>query len=70
VVSRVLADGPAAKAGLKKGDQILSVQTKDIADVAAVLQQASKVTAGKTLSLSIERNQEKHELKITAGDGL
>jgi hypothetical protein len=35
-----------------------------------VVQQASKLTAGKTLNLAIERNKEKQELKITAGEGL
>ena len=70
VVTRVLADSPAAMAGLKKGDRILRVDAKEVADVAAVLQLASKLTAGKTLFLSIERNQEKQDLKITAGDGL
>jgi hypothetical protein len=70
LVTRVLADSPAAKAGLQKGDRILSVESKDINDVAGVLQHAAKIIAGKTLTLSIERNHEKRELKITAGDGL
>ncbi len=70
LVTGVLADSPAAKAGLKKGDRILSVEAKDIGDVAGVLQQASKLTAGKTLTLQIERSGAKQELKITAADGL
>lgn len=69
-VARVLADSPAAMAGLKKGDRIFRVESKEIAAVSEVLQHASKITAGKTLSITVERGKEKHELKITAGEGL
>ncbi len=69
-VARVLTGGPADKAGLKKGDRILSVEAKSISGVNDVLQQASKLTAGKTLTLNIERDTKKLELTITAGDGL
>lgn len=69
-VARVLADSPAAKAGLKKGDRIVSVESKDVNAIGDVLDRASKITAGKGLSLTIERGEEKHELKMTAGDGL
>jgi serine protease DegQ len=70
VVARVLADGPAAKAGLKKGDRIVRVNDTEISEVAEVLRHASKITAGRTLTLTIERDQKEQELKITAGDGL
>jgi hypothetical protein len=69
-VARVLADSPAAKAGLKKGDRIVRVESSDVAAVNAVLEQAKKITPGKTLNITVERGKEKHELKITAGDGL
>ena len=69
-VAKVLKKSPASEAGLKKGDRILQADGKDVASVDGVLQRASKLTAGKTLSLTIERNNEKQELKITAGDGL
>jgi membrane-associated protease RseP (regulator of RpoE activity) len=70
IVSRVLADSPAAKAGLKKGDRVTIAESKEVASVQHVIEQASKITAGKTLTLTIERGKEKQELKITAGDGL
>lgn len=69
-VARVLADSPAAKAGLKKGDRILTVESDEVTAIKEVLQRASKITAGKTLNIIVEREKEKHELKITAGDGL
>jgi hypothetical protein len=69
-VSRVLKDSPADKAGLKQGDRILSVESAEVSSVSAVLDKASKLTAGKTLNLTIERKGEKQQLKITAGEGL
>jgi membrane-associated protease RseP (regulator of RpoE activity) len=69
VVARVLADSPAAKAGLKKGDRILIAEGKEIANIHHVLDGASKIVAGKTLTLTVERAKEKQELKITAGEG-
>jgi membrane-associated protease RseP (regulator of RpoE activity) len=69
-VVNVLAHSPAAEAGLKKGDRILAAEGKEIHAIADVLQRAAKLTAGKTLTLTIERNKEKQELKITAGAGL
>ncbi len=69
-VAKVLKKSPAAEAGLKKGDRILEAAGKEVSSIDGVLQQASKLTAGKTLSLTIERNKETQELKITAGDGL
>jgi serine protease DegQ len=69
-VARVLAKSPAAEAGLKKGDRILTVEGTVMPSVKEVLLKASKLTAGKTLSLTVERNKEKKDLKITAGDGL
>ena len=70
LVSRVLKDSPAAKAGLKKGDRIVSAQGTEVSTIQAVLDKASKLTAGKTLTLTIERDDAKQDLKITAGDGL
>ncbi len=69
-VSRVLAKSPAADAGLKLGDRILTVDGVEVNAIADAVQQASKLTAGKTLTLSIERDMQKQEIKITAGQGL
>jgi serine protease DegQ len=68
-VARVLADSPAAKAGLKKGDRILSIESNEIKAISDVMERTKKITAGKALALTVERGKEKVELKITAGDG-
>ncbi len=69
-VARVLPKSPAAVAGLQKGDRILEAAGKEVDTVNGMLMQASKITTGKSLPLTIERNKEKQELKITAGGGL
>jgi serine protease DegQ len=69
-VANILQKSPAAEAGLQKGDRIVMAQGKDVGSIDAVLRQASKLTVGKTLNITVERDNEKQELKITAGDGL
>jgi serine protease DegQ len=69
-VAKVLAKSPAADAGLKAGDRILEADGKTIGAIADLLAATAKMTAGKTLRLSIERDKNQQELKITAGDGL
>jgi len=68
-VAGVLTDSPAGKAGLKKGDRILSVESREVNGIDDVMRRASTLTAGKTLSLTVERGKEKVDLKITAGEG-
>ena len=68
-VAKVLQKSPAADAGLKVGDRLLEVEGKEVAAVADVLRQAAKMTTGKMLRLTIERDKNKQEIKITAGDG-
>jgi hypothetical protein len=70
MVAKVLANSPAAAAGLQAGDRILEADGKEINTVAGVLKTAEKMTAGRTLRLTIERDKKKQELNITAGDGL
>jgi hypothetical protein len=67
-IAKVVANSPAAKAGLLKGDRILSIDAKEVNSISAVLERTTKFTAGKTATFAIERGKEKRELKITAGD--
>ncbi|MBI2804135.1 MAG: PDZ domain-containing protein [Planctomycetes bacterium] len=69
IVARVLADSPAAKAGLKKGDRITNTADNEVGSIAQVLERASKITAGKTLTLTIERGKKSQDITITADDG-
>lgn len=69
-IARVLADSPAAKGGLLKGDRIVSIESNEIQAINDVMERTKKITAGKTLSLTVERGKEKVDLKIIAGNGL
>jgi hypothetical protein len=69
-VSDVLAKGPAAEAGLQKGDRIVMIGTREIRTTDDVHLEAGKVISGKTMTLTIERDKQQREIKITAGDGL
>ncbi len=69
-VERVLPGSPAAQAGLRAGDRIDSVEGQAIKGVADVLSGAAKITAGRTLRLSIQRDDKQQEIRITAGNGL
>jgi hypothetical protein len=69
-VAHVLAKGPAAEAGLKVGDRIDTVEGEEISNAADLLSHAAKLTAGRTLTLGVTRDNDKQTLKITAGNGL
>ena len=69
-VGAVLAKSPAAEAGLKKGDRILEVDGAKIAAVADVHRKVARLLPGQELKLQIQRGDEMHEIKITAGQGL
>jgi len=69
-VAAVLPKGPAAEAGLMKGDRIVLIGTREIRFADDVHLEAGKVIAGKTMTLTVERENQQREIKITAGDGL
>jgi hypothetical protein len=69
-VSRVLAKGPAAAAGLMAGDRIEKVEGEEISSSEELFAWAAQVTPGRTLTLGVNRRGEKQTLKITAGNGL
>jgi hypothetical protein len=70
VVKGVLADGPAARAGIKAGDRITQVGTKEVQTAAEVLRQVAEVTAGATVSFIVQRGDARQEITVTAGEGL
>lgn len=59
------SDTPAAKVGLVKGDELVSIDGKNIDDL-YVLMHAVDDVAGKPQALVIRRNGQKKELEITA----
>ena len=63
-IDKVVEDSPAAKAGLKKDDRIVSLDGVAI-DNAGLLPQLTKERAGKTVDVNYERNDVQSVAKVT-----
>jgi serine protease DegQ len=72
VVKSVLADGPAAKAGLKAGDQVTRFTGRSVQNVEDVRRFARKLTGDEAVKLTIQRGGEKEPIEISfkTGEGL
>jgi len=65
LVGGVLADAPAAKAGLKAGDVILKVNQQPVRRVAELLNQVAALSPGQSVMFAIQRNNRILELPVT-----
>ena len=68
VVSSVYPDTPAADAGLKVGDRILSVDGKAVTSSDALVRSIGRYRAGDEMLLGIERKGRDRELTVTLGE--
>jgi serine protease Do len=68
LIADITKDGPADKAGLKKGDVILAYQGKEIDDTAALRNAVANTTPGQEVTVTIWREKKKEELKIKIGN--
>ena len=64
LVSRVIPDSPAAKAGLKEGDFIVGVDGHEVGDVNTLQNLVASVAPGKTIKLDIYRDGEKKTVPV------
>jgi regulator of sigma E protease len=64
LVAEVMADAPAAKSGLKPGDEILQVQDEAVTSIGGFIRQVRK-HAGQPITLNVRRGQEVLNLPIT-----
>ena len=67
IITGVLQNGPAAQAGLRPGDVILSVGGKDIGNVAELLSSVAALKPGTASSFALQRGAQKLELDVTPG---
>ena len=68
VVVDVVKDGPADKAGLKKGDIIVTMAGKEVKDSGSLRTQVATTPIGTTLQPAVLRGSKKIDIKIVVGD--
>jgi S1-C subfamily serine protease len=64
LVQRVLPDSPAEAAGLRRGDLVVSVADRLVANPSALLQQVEASEVGQPLPLTVVRGQRELRLSI------
>ena len=68
LIADVTKDGPADKAGLKRGDVILAYQGKEIADSSALRNAVANTSPGQEASVALWRENKKEELQVKIGN--
>jgi len=68
LIADVTKEGPAEKAGLKRGDVILMYQGKEIADSSALRNAVANTSPGQEASVTLWRAKKKEELKVKIGN--
>ena len=66
-ITDVTEDGPAAEAGLKKGDIVLSVNDETVLSYEDFTRVVRKYVAGETVKFEIARDRKREEVDITFG---
>jgi S1-C subfamily serine protease len=67
IITGVLQNGPAAKAGVKPGDVIEAIGDRKISDVAQLLSTVASLKPGTAANFTIERKNTKLQLDVTPG---
>jgi serine protease Do len=67
IISEVMADGPAAEAGLKVEDAILKVDTKDIEDSRDLARTIADLPAKTTVDVKVWRDKGERTIKVKLG---
>ena len=67
IITGVLQNGPAAKAGIRPGDVIVKIAGKPVVDVAQLLAQVSVLKPGSNTRFSVVRKGQQVEIDVTPG---
>jgi Do/DeqQ family serine protease len=67
IITGVLQNGPAAKAGVRPGDVITGVGEKNVANVQELLGAVSSLRPGQATRFALQRGGDKLELDVTPG---
>ncbi len=65
IITGVLQDGPAAKAGIQPGDVLLRVAGKDVGNVGELLTQIAALPPGKSIRIELARRNAPMTLEVT-----
>ncbi|WP_034586912.1 MULTISPECIES: S1C family serine protease [Acinetobacter] len=68
VVADVLANGPSAKAGLKRGDRIIKVDKEVITTASHLINYVALQAPGSKIIIEVERDGKKLDLEVTVGE--
>jgi hypothetical protein len=69
-VVAVLDSGPAAKAGIRKGDSILKVNGRTVTSVNDILRFAGRAVPGSEMTLRIKRNDAEQDITFKTAEGI
>jgi serine protease DegQ len=67
LITQVVRDGPADRAGMKAGDILLAVNGRAVADSTGMLNQIASLQPGDQAKLKVARNQSESDLPVTIG---
>lgn len=67
-VMSVMPDGPAAKAGLQKGDIITAMDNKPVDDANTLIQMVARKAPNSVVNLQVMRNKAQSSVNVTLGE--
>lgn len=68
LIADVVPGSPAAKAGMKKNDLVVTFNGKPVADASALQRRVADTKVGETVNLTVERDGKPVDLSVTIGD--
>jgi serine protease Do len=68
LLAEVRNDGPADRAGLKKGDIVIAYQNRQIADASVFRNEVANSAIGQPVKIGIWRDGKRREMRVTVGN--